>query len=374
MKMILRTCDLEEFLRRTQGLELICFGAGRLLAELCDEFCELAIETRISYIADNNPALWGTAKALGGVSVRVVPPAALYGNVSKDTAVLISCAGPDALSVFDALDAKPELTETECYFAEFVREEQRRNAAYRAPSAPAGFRMNPVPVIPKTIHYCWVGGDPMPENNRGCIESWRRFCPDYEIVEWNENNYDFTKNRYMREAHQARKWGFVPDYARLDIVYAHGGVYLDTDVEIVRPLDDLLHNDAYCGFENVRHINLGLGFGSVAGFPLIGSMRDDYDGRMFFDGNGNPDLTPSPVLQTDFLLRHGLRRDGGFQTVEGMTVYPVEYFNPYSFVNGILKTTPRTHSIHWFDGSWQSKAQTDAKPRYRELYKLARTH
>ena len=103
-------------------------------------------------------------------------------------------------------------------------------------------------MIPKIIHYCWFGGAELPEKDRKCIESWKKFCPDYQIIEWNENNYDVTKNTYMYQAYQAKKWGFVPDYARLDIIYQHGGIYLDTDVELVKNLDSLLENDAFMGF------------------------------------------------------------------------------------------------------------------------------
>ncbi|RKW32245.1 MAG: glycosyl transferase, partial [Lachnoanaerobaculum sp.] len=107
-------------------------------------------------------------------------------------------------------------------------------------------------MIPKVIHYCWFGGKPLPKIARKCIQSWKRFCPDYEIVEWNEKNYDIHKNSYMEEAYLQKKWGFVPDFARLDIIYQNGGIYLDTDVELIRPLDELLYHRAYMGFEGER--------------------------------------------------------------------------------------------------------------------------
>ena len=117
-------------------------------------------------------------------------------------------------------------------------------------------------MIPKKIHYCWIGGNPLPELAIKCIESWKKYCPDYEIIEWNEKNYDFRKNQFMREAYDEKKWGFVPDYARLDIIYEHGGIYLDTDVEIIKPLDSLLKEQGFAGMEQPGIVALGLGFGA----------------------------------------------------------------------------------------------------------------
>lgn len=120
-------------------------------------------------------------------------------------------------------------------------------------------------MIPKKIHYCWFGKNPLPNEVKKCIESWKLFCPDYEIIEWNEENYDVFKIDYMAEAYKAEKYAFVSDYARLDIIYNNGGIYLDTDVELIRPLDDLLHHSCYLGMELPGRVATGLGFGAVKG-------------------------------------------------------------------------------------------------------------
>ena len=153
-------------------------------------------------------------------------------------------------------------------------------------------------MIPKIIHYCWVGRSPKPESVLYCIESWRKYCPDYTIIEWNEDNYDFTKNKYMKQAYEKRKWGFVPDYARLDIVYNYGGIYLDTDVEIISNIDHLLDNVAFMGFENTGDgkyfVNCGQGFGAVPNNEVIGLMRDNYDDLEFIKKDGTLNMLPSP--------------------------------------------------------------------------------
>ena len=153
--------------------------------------------------------------------------------------------------------------------------------------------------IPKIIHYCWFGGNPFPELAQKCIASWKKFCPDYEIKEWNESNYDVTKNQYMREAFENKQWAFVSDYARLDIIYENGGIYLDTDVELLKPLDDLLILTGFMGFEeNKKLCATGLGFGAVPKLPIIKEMRDDYDNIIFIKEDGSFDQTPCPYFQT----------------------------------------------------------------------------
>ncbi len=208
-------------------------------------------------------------------------------------------------------------------------------------------------MIPKKIHYCWVGGAPLPESAKKCIKSWRKYCPDYEIVEWNESNYDFTSVPYMKEAYEAKKWGFVPDYARLDIIYKNGGIYLDTDVEIVRSFDPLLQLHGFAGFQDETQINFGQGFGAEAGNPVIKELMESYRDLRFIKENGEADLTPSPRLNTDALAeRCGLIPEACQQELGQFSVFPPEFFCPKSFSDGVIRKTKNTYSIHHFDASW----------------------
>lgn len=210
-------------------------------------------------------------------------------------------------------------------------------------------------MIPKKIHYCWIGGNPLPDSAKKCIKSWKKYCPDYEIIEWNESNYDFSSVPYMKEAYDAKKWGFAPDYARLDIIYKHGGIYLDTDVEIVRSFDPLLDLSGFAGFQDDRFVALGLGFGAEAGNPVIKELLDSYRDKRFIGPDGEADLTPSPKLNTQTLVdKCGLVMNGSFQGLPGMTVFPPEYFCPKAFEDGIIRKTKNTYSIHHFDASWFS--------------------
>ena len=211
--------------------------------------------------------------------------------------------------------------------------------------------------IPKKIHYCWFGKNPLPEYAKKCIASWKKFCPDYEIIEWNETNYNINKNQYMKEAYDAKKWGFVPDYARLDIIYEHGGIYLDTDVELVKPIESLLKHRLYMGVERPGIVALGLGFGAEKGHPLIYELRQQYETKSFILSQGKLDLTPAPTHQSIFLKKYGLNENDDLQElIHGCYIYPKEYFNPYNFDTGIIKCTENTFSIHHYAASWTTVA------------------
>lgn len=209
--------------------------------------------------------------------------------------------------------------------------------------------------IPKIIHYCWFGGTEMPEKNLKCIASWKKYCPDYEIKRWDETNYDINKNSYMKQAYEAKKWGFVPDYARLDIIYNNGGIYLDTDVEIIKNIDILLQNKAFMGFESPQFVALGLGFGAVKGNLHIKAMRDAYNGMEFVNQDGSYNMLPSPNYSTEYLLQIGLVRDGSKQMLDEMLILPTEYLCPKDYETGKLNITEKTYSIHHYDASWQSE-------------------
>ena len=221
--------------------------------------------------------------------------------------------------------------------------------------------------IPKMIHFCWFGGTKKTDSVHYCIDSWRKFCPDYKIIEWNEDNYDITQNEYMYQAYKAKKWGFVPDYARLDIIYNYGGIYLDTDVELVRNLDNLLYQEGFAGFESEQYVNLGEGFGAIAGNKLVKSMRDEYKKYSFIDRD-NVNLTPSPVMQTEFLVKQGLRLNNKLQIIDGITIYPSDYFCPKNLLTQKCQLTENTYSIHHFDASWWGEAEKKTYTRQKNIY------
>ena len=206
-------------------------------------------------------------------------------------------------------------------------------------------------MIPKKIHYCWFGGAQKPAMAQKCIQSWRRFCPDWEIIEWNEHNFDLDCNPYVRYCYDHKKWAFLSDYVRLAVVCRQGGVYFDTDVELVKPLDILLEHQAFYSFENPEMVNTGQGFGAEPNHPTVAAMVSEYE-KLEADGEGAITLTPCPTLNTAALLPFGLRLDGNRQNVAGAEILPAEYMNPYDEPTGRMNKTENTLSIHWYNKSW----------------------
>lgn len=211
-------------------------------------------------------------------------------------------------------------------------------------------------MIPTTIHYCWFGGKPLPESAIKCIQSWKKFFPGYEIKQWDESNFDVNSIPYTAEAYKAGKYAFVSDYARFKIIHENGGVYFDTDVEVIKPFDDILANGPFMGRElpakDGGDVNPGLGIGAEKGNPIYADMLDKYSRLHFSRPDGSLNLTTIVKYTTELLKNHGLECTDKTQVVNGITIYPVDYFNPLDDNTGKLKITPRTHSIHWYSKTW----------------------
>lgn len=208
--------------------------------------------------------------------------------------------------------------------------------------------------IPKVIHYCWFGNGKMPALSEKCIKSWKKYCPDYKIVCWSEENFDVNENKYAKEAYQAGKWAFVSDYVRLKVLYDHGGIYLDTDVELIKPLDSLIEETGYIGFEDGGNISTGLGFACEKGNEFVGAILKDYDDISFVNPDGTYDLTPCPDRNTKTLINLGLDISKKDQIFMGMHILPEEYLCPIKYYTGKKVITDNTYSIHHYYASWTS--------------------
>ena len=211
-------------------------------------------------------------------------------------------------------------------------------------------------MIPKVVHYCWFGGNQLPDDAKKCIESWRKFFPEYEIKEWNECNFDVNCCDYVKEAYAAKKWAFVSDYARFWILYHEGGLYFDTDVEVIKDMSDIIAKGAFMGCETDNKCAPGLG--------LYKEILDYYEKIHFFiEGN----TTETVVTHTSKILKsHGWVGNGEIEQIEGVTIYPPEYFCPMDYKTGKLDITPNTRSIHWYTASWQS-SYSKAKTKLQQL-------
>ena len=220
-------------------------------------------------------------------------------------------------------------------------------------------------MIPKTIHYCWFGRNPLPESAVKCIDSWRKFFPDYEVKEWNEDNFDVNSIPYTQQAYKAKKYAFVSDYARFWILYHYGGIYFDTDVEVIKPMGDIIAKGPFMGIETIGIdtfksyplVNPGLGVAAEPGMVLFHDILEHYALLLHLnDINGN--LTGGTVVThtTRALLNFGLQPTGSYQYIADISIYPADFFNPYDDLTGRLVLTDNTRSIHWYSASWNKQS------------------
>lgn len=207
-------------------------------------------------------------------------------------------------------------------------------------------------MVPKIIHYCWFGGSPLPELAVKCIDSWKKYFPDYKIRKWDESNFDINCCAYVREAYEAGKWAFVSDYARFWILYHEGGIYFDIDVEVLQPFGDILEEGAFMGCESFDHVNPGLGLGAIPGLGVYREMLEIYERKHFITEDGKLDLTTVVVYITDLLRKKGFQGDGRIECIDGVRIYPTEYFCPLKYDTGETEITKQTHSIHYYNASW----------------------
>ena len=207
-------------------------------------------------------------------------------------------------------------------------------------------------MIPKVIHYCWFGRGEKPELAKKCIESWEKFLPDYEIKEWNEDNFDINQNQYVREAYVSHKYAFVTDYVRLFAIYTEGGIYMDTDVEVLGSYDKFLHHHAFSGFETDGNVPTGM-MAAEKGSVWAKELLDDYTHRKFIKKDDTFDMRTNTEVITNYMLSKGLIQNNTFQDFPGLcTMYPSEYFCPKDHRTGKIRCTKNTVCIHHFAGSW----------------------
>ena len=225
-------------------------------------------------------------------------------------------------------------------------------------------------MIEKKIHYCWFGGKELSELAKKCIESWKRYCPDYEIIEWNETNYDLNKNEYVKYTYENKLYAFLTDYVRLDVICKEGGIYLDTDVELLKPIDDLLDCKAFMGLEAIGQVATGLIFGALKNHPFIKENKKYYENQPFLDKQGNFKRINCVSITTNLLRKYGFQDKDEIQKIKDVIIYPIEYFSPLDYASNILNVTKKTYSIHWYSGAWLNLKDKIKQKCGRIIYKV----
>lgn len=362
--MNLKNASFDEFGEKIKAekRKIILFGAGTLFASWIKYALEeQGLADHVQMITDNSSEKLGKAVSIGEKRFLIESPREIAKHAEQDAVILIVSSYFAAM--IEQLDAMSELADTACYVAPIMHithagEKDASIEPYKKRERG----------IPKVIHYCWFGRKTIPDRNKACIESWKKYCPDYEIVEWNEDNYDVRKNRYMGQAYEAGKYGYVPDYARIDILHQYGGIYLDTDVEMIRSFDELLPLEAFTSFEEYPTVNFGGGSGCVKGFPLLENILAFREKIDFINPDGTYNTKTCGYYETVPLIREGLKLTGKMQNVQGLTVLPSDYFHPKSSVTGQTTITENTYSIHQFNWSWVDTDKMTEKNRTHKEY------
>lgn len=368
--MILRCTGFSKFAEdiKQNNKRVLMFGAGAIGQVITPEILNShELLDSVDCYLDNNQSMWGEKICACGRDFEIKSPQYLK-ECPVGTVILLNISRfSDVIEQLEGMDC---IKNMECYIMPMMLIHNFCSTASQGSAI-----LSDKHLIPKKLHYMWLGRNPLPDSLKKCVDSWRKYCPDYEIIEWNEDNYDIGKHPYMKQAYDAKAYGFVPDYARLDILYNEGGLYLDTDVEIKRNIDDLLYQEAFCGVEKWQVINFGGLSGAVKNHPMVKKFFDAREDIMFLDSEGKQNRNTCGFYDTRVAIDAGYAIDGTTQNVGGMNIYAYDYFQPYDYMSGLFNETENTHSVHWFNGGWldekMKKINEESRERYLDLYKRA---
>lgn len=336
--------NVSEFQAFVENKKIICFGAGKQGRRILDIMHNYGKLNDLLGFIDNNPQKWGTNFEYDGFSIPIFSIDNALDMIDEKTILLITCV--EYTNVVNQLEAYDKFKEIEYISLTDISLNQFLVSDYDAV-----IKQYDEPVIPKKIHYCWFGKGEKPDLIKRNIEKWKQLCPDYEIIEWNESNYDFTKNQYMKQAYEKKKWAFVSDYARLDIIYNHGGIYIDTDVDMFKRPDELLYQDCFSTFDNTLTMATGAGLGARPRMEIIKEMRDYYDNVSFLKPDGTIDDTSCIMYNYAVLKKYGYKLNDKLQTVQGINIYPMIFQGTCSCLY-LMKITPKTFWAHYATNTW----------------------
>ncbi len=343
---------IERYFEKLKTKDIICWGNGKHYRNITYPFLQK------SGLIEN---LKGFANASDKEKLA---------QMDRDkTVILIAVTGYD--EILGQLKADERLSGFEAVPSIYLEALYEDMLLLSVKKPPLNYRKEDKPVIPKLIHAIWFSGDPMPELYLRCLESWKKYAPDCEIKIWNMETYKPDRCLFFEQAIEHKNWAFASDYARADLLYRYGGIYMDLDVEMLRPVDDLLYNDAYMSFESLDRIECGSGMGSRPGHPVIKEICESYEKRPYLKEDGTWDNSTCPVRYTQVIEKHGLKKDGGFQFVEDITVYPFEVLTGKSFDTGIIYSSDLSYTVHHHNGSWiPDPAHKAMNERYNKIQRF----
>ena len=343
---------IERYFEKLKTKDIICWGNGKHYRNITYPFLQKS----------------GLIKNLKGFADASDKEKLAQMDRNK-TVILIAVTGYD--EILGQLKADERLSGFEAVPSIYLEALYEDMLLLSVKKPPLNYRKEDKPVIPKLIHAIWFSGDPMPELYLRCLESWKKYAPDCEIKIWNMETYKPDRCLFFEQAIEHKNWAFASDYARADLLYRYGGIYMDLDVEMLRPIDDLLYNDAYMSFESLDRIECGSGMGSRPGHPIIKEICESYEKRPYLKEDGTWDNSTCPVRYTQVIEKHGLKKDGGFQFIEDITVYPFEVLTGKSFDTGIIYSSDLSYTVHHHNGSWiPDPAHKAMNERYNKIQRF----
>lgn len=360
---------LTEYFDVLKTKNIICWGSGKHFRNCtCPFLCKSGLIDRLVGFLDTSQT---KTVEIYGRSYDNISKDKLAGSDSHDTVILIAVNG--YAKIQDQLRSDPVLSKFESIpsvYPEFLYEDL---LLLSVDKPPINYRKHDKPLIPRLIHCIWFSKEPMPKLYLKCLESWRKYAKDYEIRIWDLDNYKPDHCLFFEQAIAHKNWAFASDYARADLLYKYGGIYMDLDVEMLRSIDDLLYNDAYMSFESLDRIECGSGMGATAGHPIMREICESYESRPYIKPDGSWDNSTCPVRYTQVIERHGLKKNGCFQSVEDITIYPFEVLTAKSFDTGIIYNTELSYTVHHHNGSWiPDRAHRALVERYKNIQEMIR--
>ena len=328
--------------------DIICLGSGKHFRNSTYPFlCKSGLIENLTGFADFS----GSADVTVGDKTYAGIGKEKLGEMNREnTVVLVAVAGYEEILAMMQSDAG--LASIEAVPSIYLESLYEDILLLSADKPPMNYRKHDTSVIPKVIHGIWFSDNPMPELYLRCLESWKKNSPGYDIKIWDLESYKPDRCLFFEQAIEHKNWAFASDYARADLLRRYGGVYMDLDVEMLRPIDDLLYNDAYMSFESLDRIECGSGMGARAGHPILQEICESYEKRPYLKADGSWDNSTCPVRYTQVIEKHGLKKNGGFQFVDDVTVYPFEVLTGKSFDTGIIYSTELSYTLHHHNGSW----------------------
>lgn len=344
-----------EFDAMSSKKKVIAYGAADFLRLVSQNFQELKLNERIQYVLDSDKSKEGTRISLKDTEKKIYAPNWLD-KEDPDKVLILITSSVYAYEIFEQLNQNAKLKDTDCFILSLMigwHEEIQEK--------PYG-KKEGMDKIPKKIHCFWFSKEKKTELAEKCMESWKRICHDYEIIEWNADSYDVTANAYMYRAYQEKNWAYVSDYARLDIVYRYGGIYLDLDVLLIKRPDLLLKHDFFVGFDYCRGIEAAA-FGARQGCPVVKEMLDIYKNKIFDPDKGTNLLNIQPLYLDHFFSEKGYQINGKYQEKDGVAIYPKDLFSVRNIFTMEDYIKPETIGIHCYASAWLSEKRTEMKQK-----------